>query len=94
MNHLTPPGMTCEELLKALNEYVDDEGLSAACQEFAEHLSGCNPCQIVVDNIRNTIKLYQHGQPYPIPAAFSARLHQALASKWREKFPVASPSTK
>lgn len=78
--------MTCEELLKALNEYVDNEELSAACQEFAEHLAGCHPCQIVVDNIRNTIKLYQNGLPYPIPPDFSARLNQALAAKWQEKF--------
>lgn len=87
MNNQSAHGMTCEELLKALNDYVDNDGLSAACHEFAEHLSGCNPCQIVVDNIRNTIKLYQDGKPYPIPPAFSERLHQALFAKWREKFP-------
>jgi len=94
MNNQPDQGMTCDELLKALNEYVDDDGLSASCQEFAEHLSGCNPCQIVVDNIRNTIKLFQNGQPYPIPAAFSARLHQALAAKWREKFPQTTQPAK
>jgi anti-sigma factor RsiW len=88
MNEHTHQGMTCDELLQALNEYVDNESLSAACQEFAEHLAGCNPCQIVVDNIRNTIKLYQDGKPYPIPAEFSKRLNAALASRWREKFPA------
>lgn len=80
--------MTCEELLKALNEYVDGTlDLSLAeCQRFAEHLAGCHPCQIVVDNIRGTIALYQAGEPYPLPAEFASRLQQALQSRWEAKF--------
>ncbi len=68
--------MNCDELLKALNEYVDGEVDSAICQEFKEHLEGCNPCQIVVDNIRQTITLYRDGEPYPMPEEF----HDACAS--------------
>ena len=32
--------MTCEELLRTLNDYVDDETIIAVCQEFAAHLAG------------------------------------------------------
>jgi anti-sigma factor RsiW len=80
--------MTCEELLKALDDYVDGTlDLSAAeCRQFAEHLAGCNPCQVVVDNIRKTIKLYQAGEPYPLPPEFEARLKQALRERWKAKF--------
>jgi hypothetical protein len=81
--------MTCEELLKALNEYVDDETVLAVCREFAEHLAGCNPCQVVVDNIRSTIRLYKAGEPYPMPPAFSDRLRDALRAKWKQAFPDA-----
>jgi hypothetical protein len=80
------PAMTCEELLKALNDYVDDQTVLAVCREFAAHLAGCNPCQIVVDNIRNTIQLYKSGEPYPMPPEFSARLRLALQAKWQETF--------
>jgi hypothetical protein len=83
--------MTCEELLKALNEYVDgalDLELPE-CQQFAEHLAGCNPCQVVVDNIRKTISLYQAGQPYTLPPECQARLHQTLRDRWKAKFPPA-----
>ena len=80
-------GMTCEELLKALNDYVDDETVIAVCQEFAAHLAGCNPCQVVVDNIRQTIRLYKDGQPYPIPPECEGRIKSALRAKWREMFP-------
>jgi hypothetical protein len=81
--------MTCEELLKALNDYIDDESVLAICQDFAEHLAGCNPCQVVVDNIRKTILLYQAGEPYPMPPEFQARCRQALREQWKKKFPNA-----
>jgi hypothetical protein len=81
--------MTCEELLKALNDYVEDETVLAVCREFAAHLAGCNPCQIVVDNIRNTIRLYKSGRPYPMPPEFQARLRDALRAKWEQTFPRA-----
>ena len=78
--------MTCEELLKALNDYVDGVQLTEICEEFSQHLAGCNPCQVVVDNIRQTISLYQSGQPYEMPAGFQDRLLQNLKSRWEEKF--------
>lgn len=87
MNDPQPPAMSCEEILRALNDYVDGETVSALCREFAEHLAGCNPCQIVVDNIRNTIRLYKDGEPYPVPPEMSARLREALRRKWAERFP-------
>ena len=86
---MNDPAMTCEELLKALNDYVDNETVQAVCREFADHLAGCNPCQIVVDNIRNTIRLYKDGALYPMPEAFSNRMQDALRAKWKEAFPNA-----
>lgn len=78
--------MTCEELLKALNEYVDDEAALAVCREFAEHLAGCNPCQVVVDNIRHSIALYKAGESYRMPPEFEARLRNSLQERWQQKF--------
>lgn len=85
--------MTCEELLKALNDYVDGQQLDEVCEEFAVHLAGCNPCQIVVDNIRQTISLYKAGVPYEMPLAFKQRLRASLQSKWVEKFGAAGSSS-
>lgn len=82
--------MTCEELLQALNEYVDDATVLATYREFAAHLAGCNPCQVVVDNIRKTIQLYKAGEPYPMPPEFNQRLNQALRQRWKAKFPNAT----
>ena len=67
--------------------YTDALALYA---EFADHLSGCNPCQLVVDNIRKTIQLFKAGTPYPMPAAFQARFREAIKAKWKAKFPHAA----
>ena len=76
--------MKCEDLLQALNEYVDDKLDAKICEEYRQHLESCNPCQVVIDNIRKTITLYKADQPYPLPAAFHDCLHQALREKWRQ----------
>ena len=80
--------MNCEELLAALNEYVDGTTTPGICEEFRRHLEGCNPCQVVVDNIRKTITLYKNGQPYELPVESRSKLHATLREKWKEKHPV------
>jgi hypothetical protein len=84
--------MTCEELLKALNDYVDGTQLTEICEEFSQHLAGCNPCQVVVDNIRQTISLYRAGQPYEMPKSFEDRLQQSLKLRYEEKFGASEAS--
>lgn len=82
--------MKCEELLAALNEYVDGDLDPAICDSFEEHLADCNPCQIVIDNIRQTITLFKAGQPMEVPEEFSRRLAQVLKTRWKAKFPAQS----
>lgn len=77
--------MKCDELLKAMNEYVDGQIEPGLCEEFEHHLAGCNPCQIVVDNIRKTITLYKEGEPYAIPTEFRNRLRSALSEQWKAR---------
>lgn len=77
--------MNCDELLKAMNEYVDGVLEPGICREFEQHLAGCNPCQVVVDNIRKTITLYKEGQPYELPLEFKERLRASLKDKWRSR---------
>ena len=83
--------MKCEEMLKLLNEYVDGTVDPGLCAEFEKHMAGCNPCQVVVDNIRKTITLYKDGQPYELPAEFRDRLHATLRQHWKKTSPPESP---
>lgn len=75
--------MKCEELLKAINAYVDGEIDPAICNELQAHLEDCSPCRVVVDTLRQTITLYREGQPYELPAPCHQRLHQALQERWQ-----------
>ncbi len=77
--------MTCEELLAVMNEYVDGDLEPGICESFQEHLKGCNPCQVVVDNIRQTIKLFQADRQYELPPALHERLSRALREQWKGK---------
>ena len=79
--------MKCAELLAMLNEYVEGTVNPALCEEFEKHMAGCNPYQVVVDNIRKTITLYKEGKPYELPTAFRQRLHSALRQRWTETYP-------
>jgi len=47
-------------------------------------MAGCNPCQVVVDNLRQTITLYKGGKPIELPAPFRLRLHAALRQHWKK----------
>lgn len=79
--------MKCEELLSLLNEYVDGTVDPSICEAFEKHLEGCNPCQVVIDNIRQTITLYKQGQPYPLPVEFRSKLQTLLRERWKTKHP-------
>jgi anti-sigma factor RsiW len=80
--------MKCEELLKLLNEYVDGTVDPAIRTEFEQHMAGCNPCQVVVDNIRKTITLYKNGQPCELPVECRDRLHAVLRERWNQAPPA------
>ncbi|HAM72500.1 MAG TPA: hypothetical protein DCM86_12735 [Verrucomicrobiales bacterium] len=84
--------MKCDELLALLNDYIDGPVDPGICAEFERHLAGCNPCQVVVDNIRKTITLYREGQPVTLPAEFQIRLREALRQRWKQTGPGSSPS--
>lgn len=77
--------MNCEELLAMLNDYVDGDIDPGVCESFEKHLAGCNPCQVVVDNIRKTITLYKDGEPYELPLEFKKKLHSSLRERWAQR---------
>jgi anti-sigma factor RsiW len=77
--------MNCDELLKQLNDYVDGGVDPGVCEAFERHLAGCNPCQVVVDNIRKTITLYKGGEPVSAPYSFQQRLQSTVRERWSRR---------
>ena len=82
--------MKCEELLGTLNDYVDGETQSALCQALQEHLADCNPCRVVIDNIRQTITVYRAGEVLLLPAGLHETVRSIMQTRWAAKFPLAS----
>jgi anti-sigma factor RsiW len=81
--------MKCQEVLAALSEYVDGELDPSLKAFFEEHIKGCGPCEVVIDNIRQTVTLYKCGQSVEVPPAFHERLRDVLRAQWKAKFPSA-----
>jgi predicted anti-sigma-YlaC factor YlaD len=77
--------MKCQELLSALNEYLDGEARSALCQALQEHLANCSSCRVVIDNIRQTITLYQAGEAMPMPSGLHERIRSIMQERWAAK---------
>jgi len=80
-------GAACKDLLALLNQYVDGGVDSSVCKELEKHLAKCNPCRVVVDNIRKTITLYRKDTPCELPVKFRNRLHAALRNCWSKSGP-------
>ena len=80
-------GATCGELLAMINDYVDGAIDPAVCKELEGHLATCNPCRVVVDNVRKTIQLYRRDQPCELPVQFREHLHTLLRKQWKARSP-------
>ncbi|MFW6124685.1 MAG: anti-sigma factor family protein [Pirellulales bacterium] len=80
----------CEDMLSALGDYLDGELPDEMREAFEEHMAGCSPCEVVVDNLRKTITVYKAGKSYELPAEFHERIRGALRRRWKEKFPDAA----
>ncbi len=87
--------MKCEDLLRALNEFVDGEIDPSLANELCVHLAACQPCKVVVDNVRQTITLYRAGEAMELPLPFREKLHAVLRERWKARHgpsgPLASP---
>jgi anti-sigma factor RsiW len=81
--------MKCEELLAALSDYVDGDLDPVVYEAFREHLTDCNPCEVVVDNVRKTITLFKSGQPIELPPELHQQLLMVLRARWEAVFPPA-----
>jgi hypothetical protein len=87
-------GASCTEILALLNEYVDGGVDPAVCKEFESHLAQCNPCRVVVDNVRKTITLYRRDELCELPSGFQKRLHAELRNHWKDTGPGKKPAKK
>ena len=79
--------MKCQDLLARLSDYVDGDLDRDVYEAFRAHLDGCTPCEVVIDNIRQTITLYRSGQPANLPGELQGHLRRVLRDEWHKHFP-------
>lgn len=49
----------CYERLRQINNYIDGEIDDELCQELERHMEHCPDCQVIVDTLTRTVKLYR-----------------------------------
>jgi anti-sigma factor (TIGR02949 family) len=66
--------ISCEEVFRAVSDYVDGE-LGAEFRERLErHFADCSHCTAVLDGTRNLLSLVGSPDAIEVPAGFSDRL--------------------
>jgi hypothetical protein len=68
----------CKDFLLDLSLYIDKEATAQLCEAIERHLVDCADCQVVVDTLSRTIRLY-HTLPEPeMPDRLRERLYRTL----------------
>lgn len=72
----------CKKLLEQLPDYLDEQESEEICRIIKAHLELCPTCQVYVDSVQKTIKLYQSMPKETVSSKMSARLMAALAQEY------------
>jgi predicted anti-sigma-YlaC factor YlaD len=76
----------CEEFISGLADYIDGEIEPELCEEIEKHIGQCNNCRIMVDSLRQTVRLCREGKEEKLPPALEEKLTGMLKKRWKEKF--------
>jgi len=76
----------CIEVLGQLADYLDEDARAELCRDIEAHLSRCRDCELEVDTIKKTIKLFQAdtGRSLEVPFRVTQRLEGALAKEYTQ----------
>lgn len=76
----------CPDYISNLNDYLDGGVSPELCAEIEAHLGQCQNCRIMVDTLKQTVKLCREGKEEPLPEALETRLQSLLKEHWDMKF--------
>jgi predicted anti-sigma-YlaC factor YlaD len=76
----------CPDYIKELNDYLDGTLDSSVCQEIDAHIGECENCRIMIDTLKQTVKLCQGGKEVTLPVDLEAKLNNILKARWDKKF--------
>ena len=64
----------CEDVLKELGNYLDDDTALAVRRDLEEHLRCCRACSVLVDTTRKTIRIVTGSSTFELPASLSDKI--------------------
>jgi hypothetical protein len=69
----------CQQALRELVNYMEDDLALELRQQIAHHLAGCRHCTAVYDGVGNVVRLLGEDTAFELPEGFSRRLYQKVA---------------
>ncbi len=79
-------GHKCPDYVSELNDYLDGTLDGSICAEIEKHLGQCENCRIMIDTLKQTVKLCREGKEEPLPQELASRLNGLLKARWEQKF--------
>jgi len=76
----------CPDYINEINDYLDGGVSPELCAEIEAHLGECRNCKIMVDTLRQTVKLCREGREESLPPALGGKLEALLRQRWNRKF--------
>ena len=76
----------CPDYINNLNDYLDGAIDPELCKEIEDHVGQCDNCRIMVDSMRQTVKLCREGTSEDLPEVLTAKLNTLLKERWQKKF--------
>jgi anti-sigma factor (TIGR02949 family) len=74
--------MECKKLLEELSNYIDHDIEASICDEIEKHIDGCSPCQVFIDTLRQTVKIFKEQCPQrEVPEDTKKKLRERLMEK-------------
>jgi len=70
--------ISCDEVLRALGGYLENDIDADLRRRMQEHFKQCNHCRALLDGANNVIQLVGDGRAFDVPAGFSSRLYRKL----------------
>jgi anti-sigma factor RsiW len=78
---------SCRDYIEGLSDYLDGELDPDLCSEIERHVGQCDNCRIMVDSLRQTVRLCRDGRSEKLPPELEHKLTDLLRKRWKRKFP-------
>jgi hypothetical protein len=69
---------TCADYCEHLSDYLDGDIGEEECKSLEEHLALCQPCSLVLESLKTTLRLCDKGVSCDIPEDVRTKLKMFL----------------